>query len=1062
MSTSINEHRIVQVNLNHARRAQDLLMQLLDERDSGLAIVSEPYRIPAGNPNWVGSPDGSAAIVWRRSRAPVPLGRVGGGDGYVIAKWGRVYIVSVYLSPRLSIAEVEGALDGISGLLAGLGDGAPTIVAGDFNAHAVLWGSRQTNARGRLLIEWATAAGLSCVNSGSISTCVRTQGESIVDTTWASPACVNMISGWGVLAGSESLSDHCYIEFLITVATNNSAAERDTPRRWAVRKLDADKLEAALLIDSWAQQMREEPELDGPPVARVERLCDALRRACDVAMPRVKPMTRRAAYWWSEEISDLRGAAVSARRHWTRSRRNGADREAVEANRGAYREAKKALGMAIGKAKARSWGELLSSLDDDPWGLAYKLVREKLRKWSFPITERLDLDLLDRVTDTLFPDPPVREGRDSDEPGHDDLPIAWDETLEVTKEEVKWAVKKMASRNAAPGPDGIPGKVIAKAYRVIGEEIRSTLTCCLKAGWFPTEWRRANLVLLHKAGKEEGLPSSYRPICLLDEMGKILERIVSYRIQNHLAVVGPDLHRCQYGFRRGLSTMDAVLRVKEFARGQVDRGGVVLAVSLDISNAFNTLPWDRIREALARFDLPPYIRRILASYLGRRSLEYKDQSGLRRARSVRRGVPQGSVLGPLLWDLGFDRVLSDVALPPGCCVVCYADDTLVLAAGRNWGEARIRANGALAGVTRAIRALDLKVAPQKTEAVFFHDGSWGEPPEAAVAVDGERIRVGKNIRYLGLTIDGAWTFVPHFVRLEPRLEMVANQCARLMPNLGGPRNAVRRLYATAVSSVALYGAPAWAEEAGRSPRILRTLRVVLRRVATRVVRGYRTISFASATLLAGLPPLELKAEMFAETFRRSRVAAGTPEGLTPRRLRAIKANAKRRMHDRWVEWAGNPALSGIRVREAVGPNLEEWVSRKWGHLTYRLTQIFTGHGCFGAFLCRIGREATPRCHHCAAPDDTAQHTLEACHAWDREREDLTRVLGADLSLNGIVQQLLHDPKAWVAFAAFCEKILVQKEAAERDRRGEGPRDPRRHQLRRRRGGGGGGAGTGRP
>lgn len=1045
----------MQVNLNHARRAQDLLMQLLDERDLGLAIISEPYRIPAGNPHWVGSPDGSAAIVWRRSNASRPLNRVGGGDGFVMARWGEVFIVSVYLSPRLTIREVEDKLDEISGAIAGLGNNAPVVVAGDFNAHAALWGSRRTNARGNVVLEWATARELSCVNSGGHSTCVRAQGESIVDITWASPACVNTISGWRVLVGTESMSDHNYIEFSITAATNNGAAGLVAPKRWAVRKLDTDKLTAALLICTWAQQQRN-PEPGMSPERRIKRLRDALLRACDVAMPRVKPRARRAAYWWSEEISDLRRAAVSARRRWTRSRRGRADQNVIEADQAFYREAKKALSIAIGKAKAGSWGELLSSLDDDPWGLAYRLVRGRLRRWTFPVTERLDPGLLDRVVDTLFPDPSAREDANQPAPGHDDPPAQWDEALDITQEEADWAVKRMVGRNAAPGPDGIPGKAIAWAYRVMGEEIRSTLSCCLQAGWFPAEWRRANLVLLRKEGKEENLPSSYRPICLLDEMGKILERIISRRIQDHLAVVGPDLHRCQYGFRRGLSTMDAVLRVKDFARRKVDQGGVVLAVALDISNAFNTLPWDRIREALARFDLPPYIRRILASYMGRRSLSYKDRLGLRRERSVRRGVPQGSVLGPLLWDLGFDRVLSDVALPPGCCVVCYADDTLVLAAGSSWVEARMRANRALAGVVGAIRALDLKVAPQKTEAVYFHDGSRGKPPETAVLVDGVRIRVGNDIRYLGLTIDGAWSFVPHFVRLAPRLEVVANQCARIMPNLGGPREAVRRLYATAVSSVALYGAPAWSEEAGRSQRILRILRAALRRIAIRVVRGYRTISFASATLMAGLPPLELKAEMFAETFHRSRELASTPEGLTPRRLRAVKAAAKRRMLARWSEWAQNPTLSGVRVREAIGPKLEEWVSRRWGHLTFRQTQLFTGHGCFGAFLCRIGKEATPGCHHCAAPDDTAQHTLAECPAWDRERGDLIRALGSDLSLPRIVRRILRDPDAWAAVAAFCEKVLVRKEAAERVRRGEGPQDPQRGRRgpRGRRGGGG--------
>lgn len=296
-------------------------------------------------------------------------------------------------------------------------------------------------------------------------------------------------------------------------------------------------------------------------------------------------------------------------------------------------------------------------------------------------------------------------------------------------------------------------------------------------------------MLLHKEGKRETLPSSYRPIChlcLLDELGKMLERVISNRIQQHLASAGPNLHGHQFGFRGGLSTVDAMRGVREFSRGEMDRGRAVLAVSLDITNTFNTLPWEHIRGALMQHDVSLYLQRILRSYLSGRSLRYGDRSGMQHTRSVRRRVPQGSVLGPLLWNLGFDRVLADVALPPHCATICYADDTLVLAAGSDWSRARSRADEALARVINAIRSLDLRVAPLKTEAVFLHNGKMGAPPDSHVMVDGARVQVGKHIKYLGLTIDERWSFVPHFIKLAPRLKTVANQCSGLMPNLGGP------------------------------------------------------------------------------------------------------------------------------------------------------------------------------------------------------------------------------------------------------------------------------------
>lgn len=106
---------------------------------------------------------------------------------------------------------------------------------------------------------------------------------------------------------------------------------------------------------------------------------------------------------------------------------------------------------------------------------------------------------------------------------------------------------------------------------------------------------------------------------------------------------------------------------------------------------------------------------------------------------MEKGVPQGSVLRPLLW---YNPVL-EIALPLGCTLVCYADDTLVLAQGNNWEEARGLANVALCGVTRRIRELGLRVAPQKTEAIYFYDASAGPPPpHSEIMVENMPVRIG--------------------------------------------------------------------------------------------------------------------------------------------------------------------------------------------------------------------------------------------------------------------------------------------------------------------------------
>lgn len=262
--------------------------------------------MPAGNPLWVGSPDGTAAITWRRTRTPMPCTKVEEGTGYVTVKWGDTLLTSIYLSPRLSVLEVEERLDNLSRFMRMI-DNAPIIIGGDFNARASLWGSNVTNPRGRAVIAWAASNGLLCVNSGNASTCVRAQGESVIDVTWASPSTMGRIDGWEVLSEFESLSDHLYIEIRLSGMTGGHPS---TPRRWSVKRLDEDKLVAALLIETWSERREEDFSLPD----QVDELREVLFRACDIAMPRLRPRSRRAAYWWSEDIADLRREAIKLRR----------------------------------------------------------------------------------------------------------------------------------------------------------------------------------------------------------------------------------------------------------------------------------------------------------------------------------------------------------------------------------------------------------------------------------------------------------------------------------------------------------------------------------------------------------------------------------------------------------------------------------------------------------------------------------------------------------------------------------------------------------------------------
>ncbi|RVE48661.1 hypothetical protein evm_006732 [Chilo suppressalis] len=148
--------------------------------------------------------------------------------------------------------------------------------------------------------------------------------------------------------------------------------------------------------------------------------------------------------------------------------------------------------------------------------------------------------------------------------------------------------------------------------------------------------------------------------------------------------------------------------------------------------------------------------------------------------------------------------------------------------------------------------------------------------------------------------------------------------------------------------------------------------------------------------------------------------------------------------------AGQVKAGYVSSITGIGPYLVEWMTRRHGSLSFRLVQVMTAHGAFGHYLHRIGREPDTRCHQCGAGDDTAQHALEACAAFDAERRQLVTVVGRDLSLPTLVRAMVDSATSWEAVAS-CEQIMLQREAAERAREEDPSADPiRKRRVGRRR------------
>ena len=206
-------------------------------------------------------------------------------------------------------------------------------------------------------------------------------------------------------------------------------------------------------------------------------------------------------------------------------------------------------------------------------------------------------------------------------------------------------------------------------------------------------------------------------------MGKPLEEMILQRLQGHM-VHENSLSENQFGFWKGRSTVDAIQAVVDIAtkrrRGFGQRKGFCAFTIIDIRIAFNTARWNVCIEAIVRKKVPDYLLRMEDDYLSDRWVIYEgDKWSLKEEMTC--GVPQGSRVGPLVWNVMYDDFLR-MDLPSGTSIIGFADDVLVVCAADNVGILELRINDSLWRAKRWLDSRGLKMASEKIEALLAQAG----------------------------------------------------------------------------------------------------------------------------------------------------------------------------------------------------------------------------------------------------------------------------------------------------------------------------------------------------
>lgn len=309
----------------------------------------------------------------------------------------------------------------------------------------------------------------------------------------------------------------------------------------------------------------------------------------------------------------------------------------------------------------------------------------------------------------------------------------------------------------SPGHDLITNIVLKKLTMKSLAFLSALFNRCLTTGYFPDEWKHAEIILFNKPGKDKTKPENYRPISLLPTLSKLLERIIQSRLSDFLQEndILPD---CQFGFRPNHSTTQQILHIYKIIASGFENKKHTTVAFLDVAQAFDKVWLNGLLFKLININSPAYLTNVIASFLTNRTFRVRINNCLSDKKQISAGIPQGSILGPILFNI----FVHDIPAPPTSTIAMYADDTAVITQDSDIHVAANKLQNALNILQDWFIKWQLKLNPLKCEAKIFTLRRPHNPNN--ITINGEEIMwnpADNAIKYLGVYLDKRLTWSYH-------------------------------------------------------------------------------------------------------------------------------------------------------------------------------------------------------------------------------------------------------------------------------------------------------------